>query len=261
MAGRIANAQESGSAGGEACNGAGFALSNEAFAVSSELFGNRPTTNGGLPGLNLSSALRRRDREFRLGVVLWGRSGGNVRPQTYLFAAHVAWLSRLRVGKPGHISPNSGSTGGRTRALRRLAALATVLSLLPLVQMKLLAQQQPWQGSPQYGQYPPNQYPHNAPYNGPYSTNQQQGYGQPGYAQPQPYAQQPYAQQPYAQQPLAQQPYAGQGYADAGPGSPQQGFEQAQGPVRSFTAQQLEQLLAPIALYPKGVVSGKSVAV
>ena len=34
MAGRLTNAQESGLAGGEACNGAGFALSNEAFAVS-----------------------------------------------------------------------------------------------------------------------------------------------------------------------------------------------------------------------------------
>ena len=256
MAGRLADAQESGSAGGEACNRAGFALSNEAFAVSSGLSDNRPTTNGGLAGLNLSSALRRRDREFRLGVVSWGRSGGNVRPQTYLFAAHVAWLPRLRVGKPGHISPNSGCAGGRSRALWRLAALATVLPLLPLAQIKLHAQQQPWQGSPQYGQYPQNQYPtqtqypQNAPYNGPYSTNQQQGYGQPGYAQPQPYAQQPYAQQPYAQQ-----PHAGQDYADAGPGAPQQGFEQAQGPAQSFTAEQLGQLLAPIALYPDALLA------
>src|ERR1017187_4524600 len=256
MAGRLADAQESGSAGREACNRAGFALSNEAFAVSSGLSDNRPTTNGGLAGLNLSSALRRRDREFRLGVVSWGRSGGNVRPQTYLFAAHVAWLPRLRVGKPGHISPNSGCAGGRSRALWRLAALATVLPLLPLAQIKLHAQQQPWQGSPQYGQYPQNQYPtqtqypQNAPYNGPYSTNQQQGYGQPGYAQPQPYAQQPYAQQPYAQQ-----PHAGQDYADAGPGAPQQGFEQAQGPAQSFTAEQLGQLLAPIALYPDALLA------
>ena len=184
-----------------------------------------------------------------------------MRPQTYLFAAHVAWLSRLRVGKPGHISPNSGCAGGRSRALWRLAALATVLPLLPLAQVKLLGQQQPWQGSPQYGQYPQNQYPtqnqypQNAPYNGPYPTNQQQGYGQPSYAQPQPYAQQPYAQQPYAQQPLAQQPYAGQNYADAGPGAPQQGFEQAQGPAQSFTAEQLGQLLAPIALYPDALLA------
>jgi hypothetical protein len=173
---------------------------------------------------------------------MWGISGGIVKPQTYLFATHVAWFSRLFVGKPGHISPNSGTTDGGSLALRRLTALAAVPLLFSLAQVKLLAaQQQPWQGSPQYGQYPAqNQYPQNTPYNGPYARNQQQGYGQPNYAQPQPYT---------------QQPYAGQAYADTGPGSPQQGFAQVQGPAQPFTAEQLEQMLAPIALYPDALLA------
>jgi len=68
---------------------------------------------------------------------------------------------------------------------------------------------------------------------------QQYGYGQPQYQQPQQYSQaQPYAQQQaYAQQPqYDQQPYS----------QPQLSQQQQQ----PLSADQLEQLLAPVALYP-----------
>jgi hypothetical protein len=137
------------------------------------------------------------------------------------------------------------------------------LLLLPLAQVELFAQQAPWQGSPQYGQYPPqNQYPRNGPYNGQYAPSQLPGYGQPGYPQ-QSYPQQgsypqqqPYPQQPYPQpQPNAQQPYPGQPYADAGPGNQQQRYGQMQPAAQSFSAEQLEQMLAPIALYPDALLA------
>jgi hypothetical protein len=169
-----------------------------------------------------------------------------MRPQTYLFAARVAWFSQLPIGSPDDSSPNSGTTGARPQALRRLVALSMVLLLLPLVRVELFAQQTPWQGSPQYGQYPQNQYPTQNQYpqngapNGQYLPNQQQGYGQPSYTQPQPYAQ--------------QQPYAGQNDAGPGPGY-QQGYGQAQAPAQSFTAEQLEQMLAPVALYPDALLA------
>jgi hypothetical protein len=69
-----------------------------------------------------------------------------------------------------------------------------------------------------------------------YAPGQQSGYGQSNYAQ------QGYAQQ----QPYAQQPYGQQAYPDPGQGYPQQDDEQA----LPLNPEQLEQLLAPIALYP-----------
>jgi hypothetical protein len=99
----------------------------------------------------------------------------------------------------------------------RLALLAVALLLFP--RGSLFAQQD----------WPPDQ-----------TADPQYGYGQPAYQQPA-YAQpQPYAQQPYAQQ----EPYANQGY-------PQQGYGQTQ----ALSAQQLEQLVAPIALYPDALVA------
>jgi hypothetical protein len=135
--------------------------------------------------------------------------------------------------------------------------------LLPLAQVELFAQQAPLQGSTQYGQYPAqNQYPQNGPYNGQYAPSQQPGYGQPGYPQ-QSYPQQgsypqqqPYPQQPYPQPQLnAQQPYPGQPYADAGPGYQEQGYGQIQTAMQSFSGEQLEQMLAPVALYPDALLA------
>ncbi len=75
-------------------------------------------------------------------------------------------------------------------------------------------------GWAQYGQYAPVQ--------------------QPGYGQTQPYPQQPYAQQPYSA--------PDQGY-------PQQDYGQQQAPAQPLSAEQLEELVAPIALYPDTLVA------
>ena len=122
------------------------------------------------------------------------------------------------------------------QALRRTIALSLVLLLLPA---ELLAQQ----GYPQYPQ---------------------PAYGQQGYPQPQPYGQQPqpYGQQPYPpqQQPYGQQqayPQQQQAYApqQTDPGYSQAQTQQGYGQPQPLNAQQLEQLVAPIALYPDPLVA------
>jgi hypothetical protein len=140
---------------------------------------------------------------------------------------------------------------------KRAVALTLVLLMLPLGQEELFAQQA----------YP-------APYPPPY---QQSAYGQPGYPQPyygqQPYPQQqPYyqqqaypQQQPYYQQQAypqqqvypqqqaypQQQPYYGQQPYAQQQANPQQGY----GQIQPLNADQLEQLVAPIALYPDGLIA------
>ncbi len=116
-----------------------------------------------------------------------------------------------------------------------LFALTLVFVLFPVGQEKLFAQQAPDNGqyAPDNGQY--------APDNGQYAPqqqppDQQPGYGQPGYQQPQPYGQQSYPQQPYSA---------------PGQTNPQQGY----GQVQPLSAQQLDQLVAPIALYPDTLVA------
>jgi hypothetical protein len=81
----------------------------------------------------------------------------------------------------------------------------------------------------------------------------------PGYA---PQYQQPYPPQQYAQQAqYAPQPqYDQQLYANPAPGDPQYGapqqdYAQPQQAAQPFVAQQLEQLVAPIALYPDTLVA------
>ena len=124
-------------------------------------------------------------------------------------------------------------------------------------------------------------------YGTPYGPAAQPGYGQmpygqpQGYAQPQPYGASPYGQQPYGQ-PQAPRVYPQQGYAQPNSGYgqsyPPQGYGQAQGysqqpyqaPRQGYAPQgyvqgqasgqplnadQLEQLVAPIALYPDTLVA------
>jgi Protein of unknown function (DUF3300) len=88
-----------------------------------------------------------------------------------------------------------------------------------------------------------------------------QQYPQQPYAQPQ-YSQQPYAQPQYAQQPYPPQQGAyGQapGYPSPSyqaPGYPQQGYGQQLGQSQQpLSPDQLTQLVAPIALYPDGLVA------
>ena len=115
-----------------------------------------------------------------------------------------------------------------------------------------LVAQQDWAQPPQYANSPyvqanpvqANPVQANPNY-APYPQSQPQGYpqqyGQPQYAQPQGYP----AQQGYAQQP----------YADPNQADPQQAFAQPQQGGQPFAAEQLEQLVAPIALYPDTLVA------
>lgn len=109
------------------------------------------------------------------------------------------------------------------------------------------------------------QYPYGGSYGPQYAQPPQAAYGQPSYGQPgygQPYPpQQPYGQQGYGQPYPQQQPYGQQGYGQpsyAQP-DPQQGYAQpyAQQPggAQPLNAAQLEQLVAPIALYPDTLVA------
>jgi hypothetical protein len=126
------------------------------------------------------------------------------------------------------------------------------------------------QAYPSYPQAPTPALPYGAsgnPYSGnPYSASPyagqtaqptpQYGNGQPQYPQPayqQPQYQQPqYApQQPYAPQPDSQV----QPYGDPTSPYPQQDSGQPAAPVQALSAQDLEQLLAPIALYPDSLLA------
>ena len=108
------------------------------------------------------------------------------------------------------------------------------------------------QGYSPYGGYaqPYAQPQYSAPQN-----SAPQAYGQPQYSQPRAYGQpqysapQAYGQQAYSQPtPYPQQPQYGQ------PSYPQQGYAQAPG-GQALNADQLEQLVAPIALYPDTLVA------
>jgi hypothetical protein len=107
--------------------------------------------------------------------------------------------------------------------------LAMALLLLPAIQGKLFAQDFP---SNENGQYPADQQGYD-----------QQGYDQQGYGQPE------YQQQPEAQQPYSEPPYSpDQAEPQA---APPQGYGQAQ----PLSAEELEQLVAPIALYPDSLIA------
>ncbi len=107
-------------------------------------------------------------------------------------------------------------TRGSRTSSTFLFALALGFLLLPLGKATLFAQQ-----APDNGQYAPDQLP--------------------GYAQPQPEGQQPYLQQSYPQQ----------SYPSPGQMNPQQGSP----PMQPLSAQELQQLVAPIALYPDSLVA------
>jgi len=151
-------------------------------------------------------------------------------------------------------------------ARRRTSALGLIpcslLAVLAITSAARANAQQPYPGAPNdnpgspypSGQYAP-QYAQPAPQN---------GYTQPQYAQPQaPQDQQPqYApqysapQQPYPQQPYAPQPYSDQQLESTqAPPYPPQDPNQAPAPAQALSAEDLEQLLAPIALYPDSLLA------
>ena len=173
---------------------------------------------------------------------------------------------------PMRLKPYRASNRGQAgpQALKRATALATVFVLLPLSQVELFAQA-PWPTTAQYNATQYSQYGQSPyGYGQQYAPAQQPGYNtaQPGYGQQQPYAEQPYPSQPYAQpspqspygqqaypqQPLSQQQYPSQQQNDA----PPYAYLDSTGPQQvpqGFTAEQLEQMLAPIALYPDTLVA------
>ncbi len=143
-----------------------------------------------------------------------------MKPQMYLHASLTARSSCLSIDSPDNSSSDTDAAGSVTQALRRLVALAMALLLLPLGQGELFAQQAlpPGQESSQ-----------NDPNNGQYAPEQQSGDGQQSYAQ---------------------QPYPASSQVD-----PQQGDGLAQASAQPLNAKQLEQLVAPIALYPDTLVA------
>jgi hypothetical protein len=110
------------------------------------------------------------------------------------------------------------------QTFRRLVALMMALLLLPVGQGELFAQQPAY-----YGQYAPSP--------------------QSGYVQSQPYGQPSYSPQPYSRS------YPQQSYATSIQAYPQQAYGQAQPTAQPLNAQHLEQLVAPIALYPDTLVA------
>lgn len=130
------------------------------------------------------------------------------------------------------------------------------LILLPRAQVELFAQQGYWQGSSPYGPYAqPSRYSPSTPYYRGYGSSSQSAYPYPdsGYAQSQPSPQTYQQSSPnsYAQEPYGTPPYAELDRNDSEPplGPSQPAAQQA------FTAEQLEQILAPIALYPDGLLA------
>ena len=144
---------------------------------------------------------------------------------------------------------NAACKGAR-KLLCRFALPAIVFTLAGLESEDAFAQAWP-QANP-YIQPAPSYVP-------PAGYAQQPNYAAPGYGQADGYGQQGYPQQPYAP---TQQPYGQQAYAPPASDDPNQNpvqqaplDQQPPAPIQALDAQQLEQLVAPIALYPDMLVA------
>ena len=182
-----------------------------------------------------------------------------MRPQTchcaVLFARFSSLLSKVVSDPRVELSPPiRGAAKPPRTILERLVALVMALILLPLAQVELFAQQGAWQGSPQYGQYAPSPYPQVSPRYQRYAPNQQPGYGQPNYPQPG-YGQSQPSPNQYGQQPYGQQAYDAPPYAELDRDDSQPAYGPSQPAAQPFNAEQLEQMLAPIALYPDALLA------
>jgi hypothetical protein len=182
-------------------------------------------------------------------------SSASVSPE--LSHAHAQLISH------GHFSPR------RTSAFWLIPCAA--LALLALALAADAVGQKPHPGVPYNSPDATNpngqstqQYPQPAPRNAYAQPQVQQQYAQPpqGYPdQQQPYAPPPDQQPQYApqysapQQPYPQQPYAPQPYTDQQPNGEQAPPDESQAPAQSLSAEDLEQLLAPIALYPDSLLA------
>ena len=146
-------------------------------------------------------------------------------------------FSRLTIGLPRLPSCCEFAASSGIRALRWFFATAFALLALAFAPSHLTAQQG-YPTSP-YGNQDASPYAQPSPQN---------DYAQPQNAQPQ--YQQPQYQQPDPQQPNADQQYAPSPYPEQ-----QDPAEQAPALVQALSAQDLEQLLAPIALYPDALLA------
>jgi hypothetical protein len=173
-----------------------------------------------------------------------------MKPQASPQAPRVAGFSHFFPALNTNPTLKLPRTGTKAMILRRLVALGMAALLLPLAQVEVLAQQAPgWPqanpyppGQPYSGQYPQSPYPQNQPYSNQYAPNQSQGYPQQGYGQQTPDAGQPYAD-------------AGPGGYGPGPSGYAPGSDLQQPAAQPFTAEQLEEMLAPIALYPDALLA------
>ena len=165
-----------------------------------------------------------------------------MKPQSCLTRAtecglHTEWLSRAPSlnsslpSLPRTFTHPMIATAGASTALRRVIALVFVQFVFTLADTTLHAQQSPGQGWPPYSQ--------GAGYVGQYPQDQQSGYPQRSYPQP--------------SYPAPNQAIPNPIYAQADP-MPDYG-QQAQLGFQPLTANKLEQLLAPIALYPDTLVA------
>jgi hypothetical protein len=133
----------------------------------------------------------------------------------------MCWYAR-HAARFSRLLLNTSAAKNAERQPRGFLALAVVLLLL---ETGTLFGQQTWPGDQGWSQ--------SDRYNGQYAPNQQS-------EQQSEYGQQPDAQQPH--------PNSGQAY-------PQQGYGQAPAQAQPLNAVQLEQLVAPIALYPDALVA------
>ncbi len=136
-------------------------------------------------------------------------------------------------------------------SLRRARPAIALIALgLPLAAGQANGQQA-WPPQNAYGS------PYGTPYSEPPNGYTQPQYGQPQYPQPEQYAQPQYGQPQYAPpQGYRQQPYAPP-YADPDQQYPQPGYGQQQAgyEAQALNPDQLEQLVAPIALYPDALLA------
>jgi hypothetical protein len=168
---------------------------------------------------------------------------------TELHAANVLYFLRTVAKSPSSgppKNPKAPSPQPSPKYFRIAAFFLGALALTSACAAQQAYPQSPYGADPYAGQpaqaYPPQPYPQYAQ-----PQYQQPQYQQPQYAAPQQqYPAQPYPdQQQYANQP----PYATEPYAEPDLAPP------PTAPVQSLSAEQLEQMIAPIALYPDALLA------
>jgi len=186
----------------------------------------------------------------RLPAVAWVVPlRGKMKTQTFLCMSETAGFScrpRVFPSFPMSIPDKFMSV---TSKMGIVSASGILLILLALFQTTLDAQRAPapnqnWTQSDLYS----NPYPQQ------FAPNQPPGYGHPSYSQQLGYDQQPQLAHGQPQYGL-QQPHAQRPYSDPAQPYPPQGYGQAQISAQPLNTEQLEQLVAPIALYPDTLVA------